>query len=157
MGLGFDNQTPQGRRQILPDSVSASSRAMKLPHGDGTQIFYAAAVSFLAQAARLPSDHALALSAAVLVYAKRAKATDGSGSGALQELEWNVRAVLCGDGSIGACGRRLESGSIYASRSFRGGLESFRMVEDYYLRLCTGGASILQWAAVPVTALAKKK
>eukprot|EP00171_Calliarthron_tuberculosum_P021777 IDg21777t1 len=111
--------------------------------------------------ARLAGEDAGGLVYATEAVAKRAAQTLASSAtrcdgDSERNREWNVRAVLCGDGSLGHCGLLLEDGIIYASSSMSGQHESYWRIQADTLRLCTQGADVLRWPAVPVTSSARR-
>ena len=69
------------------------------------------------------------------------------------EPEWNVRTVLYGDGSVGACRLRLEYDSLYASGALFAGHESYYEVDIGTFQLCDQGELFVEW---PVYAVTKK-
>eukprot|EP00171_Calliarthron_tuberculosum_P016680 IDg16680t1 len=84
-----------------------------------------AASSSLPIKARLAGEDAGGLVHAMEAVAKRAAQTLASSAtqcdgGSDRNKEWNFRAVLCGEGSLGHCGLLLEDRIIYASSSMSG-------------------------------------
>ncbi len=94
---------------------------------------------------------------ACLAFAKRVVAVTTTASVSAEEgTEWNVRAVLCGDGSVGRSGLQLADGVMYASSSMRGGHESFWEIDSSTLRVCNQGASVLLWPVAAISAKARR-
>ncbi len=72
---------------------------------------------------------------ACLAFAKRVATLATESHGDAVEPKWSVRAVLCGDGSVGRSGLELKHGVMYGSSSMRGGDESFWKIDSSTLRV----------------------
>lgn len=67
-----------------------------------------------------------------------------------QTNEWNVPAVISGDGSISKCSLKIEFRSLHASNNMSGVPKSFYAIEPDTFRVCYQGVEVLKWPFVPV-------
>lgn len=69
----------------------------------------------------------------------------------IEKQDWNVEAVVCGDGTVGNCGLQMKIGVIYATGTMTGGYENYHPINEGSFVFQGNGDRTADFATRPLT------